>query len=180
MPETGTGFGPIVIAIVRSSWEVLLLRSGPQVFPRSHVVLYGAMLAYLGCDAFVDWVQGYDLISVALQSVLETCMWVVAYTVLLAVKAALPRLDQTLTAWFGASTLIILIFLPIAIAGRFLTAPVAQIPILLLELLLLAWTMLVMAHLLRHALRIDLAFGFVIGAVFVWADQQILSTTFAQ
>lgn len=178
MPETGSGFGPIVIAIVRSSWEVLLLRSGPQAFPRSRLALYGLMSAYFVVDLLLAGVQGYDAVSVVLQSVLDTGIWVVGYALLLGLKAALPRLDQTLSAWYGASTLLMLVSLPLALAERLLRGADAQLPILVLELALLGWSMMVVANLLRHAIRVDLVFGFVIGFVFVLADQTVLYVNF--
>jgi len=180
MPETGTGFGPIVIAIVRSSWEVLLLRSGPQALPRSRLALYGLMSAYLAVDLLLAAVQGYDAVSVVLQSLLDTGIWVVGYAVLLGLKAALPRLDQTLSAWYGASTLLMLVSLPLAFAERLPWGPEAQLPIFILELTLLGWSMMVVANLLRHAIRVDLVSGFVIGFAFVAADQTILYLNFSR
>ena len=45
-------------AIVRTCWEICLLRQGPQIFPRSRSLFAVMLMAYLAVDAILFAVQG--------------------------------------------------------------------------------------------------------------------------
>jgi hypothetical protein len=167
-----------VKAIARACWEIFLLRSGPQAFPRSWLLLGMLALAYFITDAMLALVQGYGTLPLLLQTSFDTGLQVVIFAVLLATKSVLPRLVQTLSAWYGAASLMNILSLPVAVADRLLPEHAAQVYLALPFLLLLAWTMMVMAHVLRHALGIGLAFGLIIAAVCTLANQVILQSLF--
>jgi len=167
-----------VKAIARACWQIFLLRSGPQAFPRSWFLLAIAALAYFLTDAVLALAQGFAALPLLLQSSLDTGFQVLIFAVLLAAKAVLPRLVQTLSAWYGAGSIINILSLPLAVADRLLPEHAAQIYLALPFLLLVAWTMMVMAHVLRHALGIGLAFGLIIAAVCVLANQVVLQALF--
>ncbi len=165
-------------AIARACWEIFLLRSGPQAFPRSWLLLAMLALVYFITDAVQALVEGFRMLPLLAQTTFDTGLQVVIFVVLLATKSMLPRLNQSLSAWFGAASLINLLFLPVDVADRFLPEQYSQIYLALPFMLLVAWTMMVLAHVLRHALGIGLAFALIIAAVCVLANQVVLQALF--
>jgi hypothetical protein len=91
-----------------------------------------------------------------LQSAFDTGLWSLFYGLILGVWSLLPRLPQTLTAWFGAGVLFNLAWLPLDAATRYVKDPDVQAWLTVPVVLLIVWAMMVMAYLLRHALRASL------------------------
>jgi|GEM_PF-5618675 len=156
MPETIDGVRRGMKAVLRSSVDVLLLRAGPQAFPRSRLLLLSMLLAYFLTDVLDAWIEGYRAAPMMLQSVVDTGLWVSFYVLLLSGWSVLPRLPQTLTAWFSAGVIFNFLWVPVDGAVRFLASPDAQGWLTLPVLLLVVWSMMVMAYLLRHTLRVGL------------------------
>lgn len=157
-------------AVFLSCLDVLLLRAGPQAFPRSKVLLAVSLLAYLLTDALVDWLQGYAAVPMVLSSVFDGGFWLLAYALILGGWSLLTRLEQTLSAWFGAGVLFNLIDLPLAGIGRVTNNPDVQAWLFVPEFLLALWSMAVMASLLRDALRSHYVLSVVIAATAVTTD----------
>ncbi|MGE5624596.1 MAG: hypothetical protein ACM3ZT_03510 [Bacillota bacterium] len=152
-------------AVLLSFLDVFLLRAGPQAFPRSRVLLTVCLLAYLLTDVVVDWLQGYSAVPMVLGSVFDCGYWLLAFTLTLGAWSVLPRLEQTLSAWFGAGLLFNIIDLPLAGIARLFPNPDVQAWLNLPVFLLILWSMAVMAHLLHDALRSHYALAVVVAAV---------------
>ena len=170
MHQTTGGVLRRVKAVLLSCLDVMLLRVGPQVFPRSRVLVAVSLLAYLLTDALVNWVQGYSALPMVLQSVFDCGYWLLVFTLILGGWSVLPRLEQALSAWFGAGVLFNLIDLPLAGIDRAANDPNVQAWLFVPEFLLALWSMAVMANLLRHALRAHYFFSVIIAATAVTID----------
>ncbi|HLW74405.1 MAG TPA: hypothetical protein VKT74_04990, partial [Gammaproteobacteria bacterium] len=64
-----------VKAVFLSCLDVMLLRVGPQVFPRSRILLAVALLAYLLSDVLVNWVQGFSAVPMLLETLFDAGYW---------------------------------------------------------------------------------------------------------
>lgn len=165
-------------AIARACWEIFLLRSGPQLFPRSWALLGVISSVYLFTDAVSFAVQGASGVDVLLETAFDFCLQVLFFTALLAAKFVLPRLNQTLAAWLGAGVILNLLSLPPALGLRFTTATWAVDLLSIPLYLIVGWGMAVMTKLLRHALDIGFAFGLFIAAVYTFVSLVIFAGLF--
>lgn len=147
------GSGRKLKAVLLSCVDVFLLRVGPQAFPRSRVLLFVLTLMYLLTDVLGDWVQGLSAVPMVLDSGFDTAYWLLVFALILGAWSVLPRVEQTLIAWFGVGVLFNLIDLPFDVAARFFTREDVRIALSVLAIPVILWPMVVIANLLHHALR---------------------------
>ena len=144
----------------------------------------------LAAFLFTDWLTFLVQDVAGLRSLVETafdCSLQLAYlSMVLAARFVLPRLNQVLTAWLGAGIFLNLLAVPVNAAGTLFTSDAAQRLVFIPEMMLVAWTMAVMAHILSHSmefkpvlgLNLGLAYGLVIGGVYVIVDTLVSSALF--
>jgi hypothetical protein len=163
-------------AAVKTWCELMFFRSAPRALPRSWALLALAAAAYFVTDLLADFTQGFRSEPLFLQTVFETGLQALFFGALLGVKWLLPRFNQALGAWYGAGAIFNLLLLPLALLAPKLPAdsPILLVP----ELLILAWSVAVLAHILRPALDIGPAFALVIAAVCLLVDQVVLGSLF--
>lgn len=165
-------------AIARACWDVFLLRSGPQTFPRSWTLLGLISAVYLLSDALLFLAQGVTGTGVVLQTVFDFGLQVAFFALVLAAKFLTSRLRQALTAWLGAGVILNLISMPPALALLFIHADWAQNLLLIPVYAIIAWSIAVMTQVLRHALDIGLIFGLIIAAVYTFVSLVIFQGLF--
>lgn len=154
-------------AVFLSSLGVLFLRCGPQVFPRSRLLFLLVLAPYFLTDMLDDWLQGYSLTPNLLDSFFDTGSWLLLIALLLGIRSVLPRLLQTLTAWYGAGVLLNFVSLPVLAATKVFTGSDAQQWLGLAGILLAVWSIMVLANLLYHALRTGYAIALVLAVICV-------------
>src|SRR5690606_2097858 len=102
-----------MLALVRSYYELLLMRLPPQAFPASNV-LFALSLAVFFVVAFLHhWIVAADLalaLARALVSVANICA---GSAVILFIARRQPRWLQTTTALLGGAALLGLMLLPV-------------------------------------------------------------------
>lgn len=163
-------------AVLRTWRELLLFRSAPRALPKSWTLLASAAAVYLFTDALADFAQGFRSEPLLLQSVFDTGLQALFFGALLGVKWLLPRFNQALSAWYGVGAILNLLLLPLALLALKLPAdsPFLLVP----ELLLLAWSVAVLAHILRPALDIGPASALVIAAACMVINLVVLGALF--
>src|SRR5487761_623844 len=129
----------IMKAIVRTCWEICLLRQGPQVFPRSWLLFAVMLAAYLVMDAVL---AAFLALALGLWQKLE-------------------RLNQTAIALFGTGTLIMIAAVPVSLAATLPHPASMQYVAEVLIYGILAWSILVTGHVMRHALDSKLFIGII-------------------
>jgi hypothetical protein len=117
-------------------------------------------------------VLGYFLVNVVVSAVLPPALpgdWLthlavdigftlVWYFALLYLAGKPERYNQTATATFGYQAVLAPLWLAaVWLVGRFAESPALQLPVTLMVMLLLVWTVVVAAHILRSALEWTLA-----------------------
>lgn len=156
-----------MVILLQAFWRILMLRESPQTMPYSHfllgIVLGLHLLAGIGMGA-IDLPIDEAIISAAMATLLA----VVATSLLLSLFRHGNRMVQTVTALAGCDLIISLVALPIYYWLAHVDKANADIPALLL-LLLLGWNVAVTAHIWRHALGVTkiLGFLFAIGYVII-------------
>jgi hypothetical protein len=148
--------------------NLMRLRSGPQDLPAHRGLLIGLVVLYLAQGFLAGSVIGEPdagprtLVAIALQFA--------AIVVLLNLRGLRDRATQTLTAMAGTGFLFGL--LSVALLSRIDTAN-PQPNLALLYLLLFIWSLLVDAHIYRHALSLGMSGG-VLTAVLIFAANFVL------
>lgn len=156
--------------------QICLLRRGPQDLPTSSILLGIALTAHmLMAVLFVAAYEG--VVKAFLSGALDTVILAALTGCLLYTQRRSARFVQTLTALAGTGAIITLVTLPIS--GWFLgTGPESReggLAILLL-LMVTAWSVAVVGHILRHALSAPYFVGLVLAIVFLAVSIFVLRT----
>jgi hypothetical protein len=155
-------------AIVRTCWEICLLRQGPQVFPRSWFLFAVMLAAYMLVDAMLFIAQGVRGFAIAYETLFDCALLVTFFAFVLIVWKKLERFNQTAVALFGSGALISIIAVPLSLAATLPGSASVQELAQLLTFGILAWLILVTGHVIRHALDTGLFIGIITaGAYFV-------------
>ena len=141
----------------RSWLGICLLRRSPQDDPRSYTGLTLALLLYAVTDILVAG-GGSGWWAALGMTAIDVLVMVLLTAALLSLSGKSVRLMQTLTALAGAGGLLGLLALPAVRQSASYTTD-DQLPTLLVVfwLVLMVWSIVVRAHIYRHALSINYA-----------------------
>ena len=165
-------------AIVRTCWEICLLKRGPQVFPRSPALLAVMLCIYVLMDMVQSLAQKTHGPSMLLQAALDTALFAVFCVLVLSARGLRGRFNQTFVALLGTSILIMMVQTPFILvsvhSGTAVPAYVASWAVVLL----MAWGVIVIGHILRHAVNMPFMAGILVACLYVIANQLIFSGLF--
>ncbi len=141
------------LTVVRAFARLCALRIGPQDIPRSSALLLLTTLVNLSLSTLINRIQ-LDFGSALLVAVLEMSVLLGLTSALLFYVSHTARAVQTLTALMGSG----------AVVGAVVYLILTLVPQLpeILRLAIFAWNLIIMAHILRHALAVHFAIGFLI------------------
>lgn len=165
-------------AIVRTCWQICLLRQGPQVFPRSWMLFVILLLVYMAADVVLFVAQGLRGRGLLPELLLDTALLLAFFALVLAIWQKLERFNQTLSALLGTSTIIMLVAVPLSLLATLLPASAGTQVVGVLLWVVLAWNVLVTGHILRHALHTWLTLGIVIAGTYVVLNLVMFSVLF--
>lgn len=151
--------------LINAFWGMCILRVAPQDVPRSTVLLALATALNLLLSVLINQLQ-LDLGAAMLVAIVELVVLFGLTATLLFYRRSSPRLTQTMTALMGTGAIIGALVL-------LLLWSFPQIP-QLLRLAIFLWNLLIMAHILRHALDVHLAVGFLIAIGYAVALVQLI------
>jgi hypothetical protein len=159
--------------------DLCLLRRNPQDLPAS-AALFGLVLAVALLGGLLLSVSaGASLVAGLGQTLLDLLLMLGALHLVLKALNKRARYLQTATALVGADAVIgFVALLPVSLARPAVDGAEPSGGVLLAGLLflaLLAWSVLVVGHILRHALDLTLAQGVVIAIAFDVASFVVIS-----
>ena len=164
--------------LILSWFYICLLRAGPQDIPASRELLGLAMASYT-LVSFLLSLPAYPLAVAGQLALLDAVLLIVFASTALYLRGKMARLTQTLTALSGTGTLLGLFALPVI---QLLSSGLeAGQPVLLagmLWLLLFGWSLIVVAHIMRHALSVNLPVAIVIAMLYTLVAMQVMNTLF--
>lgn len=165
-------------ALVDPFIQICLLRRGPQDLPTSGILLAIALVAHT-LMAILFFAVYESVVKAVLSGTLDTVLMAVLTAFVLYAQRKNARLVQTLTALAGTGALITFVSLPIS--GWFHGAD-AQTEgnafAILLLLMLVAWSLAVAGHILRHALSAPYFVGLVLAVAFYWISITVFRALF--
>lgn len=154
-----------LLTISRAYWGLCTLRNGPQDLPHSPSLFAVTAATNLVISVLINQLS-LEFGQAVLIAGIEFAV-LLSLTALLLVLFRFPgRLVQTLTALMGSGALIGFVVLV-----AFTILP--EIPVMM-RLGIFVWNLVVMAHILRHALVIHIAAGFVIALGYAMVLMQIV------
>jgi hypothetical protein len=160
--------------------DICLLRAGPQDLPVSRVLLGLTLAGYLLVSTLLSlpWYPGFTSLQIA---VTDLALLIIFAGSVLYMTGNMARINQTLTALAGTGALLGLLALPLvqSLHRAQDTEPVS-LPVLMFWLLLMGWNLLVVAHIIRHALSVILPIAVVIAVLYTLVAMQLISALFPQ
>jgi len=151
--------------LIELFWEICLLRKAPQDIPYSRELFFLLLLAgFLVNNVYLTLsLPEPDIGSVLLVVCIHTVFFLGSLSVLMLVMGYRVRIIQTLSSLLGTDVIISLLAMPVLLAISYVPQLAGYFGLILL--LLIIWSLVIMAHILRHALSVNflLAGLFVIG-----------------
>lgn len=158
--------------------DICRLRIGPQDLPTSTTLLAGALLTYL-LLAIVLSVLQMSVIKALLAAGVDTLLFAALSYFLLWARMLANRWVQTCTALAGSGVVLQLMALPFMIWQTRLgpESSMAIVPTALM-MALLFWNLVVVGHILRHALSTNMGVGAVLATVYMYISLKIIGILF--
>ncbi|HHQ40904.1 MAG TPA: hypothetical protein ENK20_01260 [Chromatiales bacterium] len=167
--------------VLRRLVDVVLLRAGPQALPASRTLAAGCVTAYVAVGVAVLGARMGPAKALA-EGILDAAMLAAFAWGLLRLRGWPNRFLQTYTALTGTGALLgLLAWAPMAAAWRAEQLG-GEVPAVLGVALLglVAWTLLVIAHILRHALELPLLATTAMALAYVLFSWWVLALVFPQ
>jgi hypothetical protein len=173
-----TDFKVRMSRLIRLWFEICLLRAGPQDLPYSRELLGLAMAGYI-MVSFLLSLPAYSTLVAALLALVDSALLVVFAATALYAWGKLARLNQTLTALSGTGMLLGLFALPVLQLLSPDQPAVEPSPLGgLLWLVMFGWNLVVVAHIMRHALSAGFLVAAGIAILYTLLAMQIIDALF--
>jgi hypothetical protein len=164
-----------VIHLLKMFWDICALKAAPQDLPASSFLLGVSLVAYFVTGAAVAALQ-WPLSQAVLAAFLDTTFLTVLTRVLLWARMLSGRFVQTLTAMAGSGAVMTVIALPLVLWQTLVGVTDANAPTLPSWLLMIwmVWNIVVVGHILRHALSAVLAVGIGLAAIYAYITFELM------
>jgi hypothetical protein len=159
--------------------ELCLLRRAPQDLPASPTLLKALVLVYLAVGVLVGTATGEGAGVALLQTLVDAALLLGLLYAGLRWLGRLPRLLQAGSALLGSSALLsLLVLVPLGMASGGEDSELTGVAALLF-LALLAWSIVVTGHILRHTLDLALVQGALIAVAYNLLAYSLLGALFS-
>lgn len=170
----------MVYQILNRFFDICLLRLGPQDLPASQRLLQYALVA----NVVVSVVGTAPLTGVG-TAIAQTLFGVLLFALLLHVALGWRRLRarfvQTFTAVMGCEALFGVVIFPLVLwMVRAQQADASTQTPLLLWLVIAIWYVVVLAHILRHAMSLTFALGMVFSMIYIALSWNLSALVFGE
>lgn len=137
------------------------------MFPQSWILFAILLLVYMAVDVVEFVAQGLRGWVLLPELLLDTGMLLAFFALVLVIWQKFERFNQTLSALLGSGSIIMLVAVPVSLAATLLPAHSTLVTAAGLLLYgILAWSVLVMGHILRHTLNTWLTLGIFIAGTY--------------
>jgi hypothetical protein len=170
-------------AILRSFVSICLLRMGPQDLPAAPALLVIAIFLYMATGMIVA-AQHMSMAGAIGLATLDTALFGFMLFLLLWIQQKLERFQQTFTALLGTGALLELVAVPLLMwqqHGIDISAETLTTGAIIASLLLwvwLFWSLLVIGHIIRHAIDTILPIGVLLGVLYMFVTFSVTRSLF--
>lgn len=152
-----------------------MLRLGPQVIPRSRELFLVVFTVYYLCNLVVASFSIPSLSTAFMTALLDVVFLLGMIYLLLKIVNYPGRWLQTVTACSGTGIIINLCAILLLLFSQHASANSSLEAVLsLLFLLLVGWSIIIMAHILRHAMEVSMGIGIIISVGMVWLSAMLV------
>jgi hypothetical protein len=167
-------------ALIHYFIELCLLRKGPQDLPASATLLQVLALIYLAVGVLVGSATGQGPAVALVQTLVDLGLLLGLLYVGLYWLGRLPRLAQSGSALVGSGALLsLLVLVPLGMATGGEDSQMTGVAAVLF-LALLAWSVVVTGHILRHTLDLTLVQGALIAVAYNLLAYSLLGALFTE
>ena len=157
--------------------DICLLRAPPQTIPKSTLLQALTLLTYVVANGFLaaEELPGWKAVLAAgvdallLVALAQTVLWV---------RNTPERVTQTVTALAGTGTLLTLIAMPVLAALQH--GDQANVIQALAWIALVFWSIIVVGHIIRHAMSVHFLWGMAISAGYWYISYNVMYILFLQ
>ncbi len=154
--------------------DICLGTKGPEDLPSSRFLLGLVFVVNAVIGVIVFWIE--TTLSKGILEVLLSLAWLIGFTyAVLMVSGKSGRFQQTLCALLGTDIVISLIALPLLIWMQ--SAGDTPLPYYFI-IGLMCWSMIIVGHILRHALSATYGFGLGLALLYVLGSYQLMAYFF--
>ncbi len=173
-------YAAFMITLIRFFFDIATLRANPQDLAASSFMMMATTAAYCFLSFTISLIE-LSFLKAAVSALVDTGLLVALAVISLWIADSLERRIQTITALAGAGALLQLIAWPILFwLSR--SAEATDNALLFIPrwglLLLVIWNVLVIAHILRHALSVALPITFGISVLYIYFSIRIANMIF--
>ena len=151
-------------------FDICRLVKGPQDIPESKNLLFLCLLLY-GVISIVLAALSQEIDKAVLSGLIEVALIMLFSQALLQIRGKTSRWTQTVTSLAGTGIIISLIALPlyllIGVDGSN-EGTSSQVYGLIMLATLACWNIIIMAHILRHALDVHMGTSVVLSLLYIW------------
>jgi hypothetical protein len=166
-------------ALIHYFVELCLLRRAPQDLPASVGLVQLLTLVYLGVGVLVGAATGQGFWEALAQTLVDAGLLLGLLYVGLKWLGRRPRFEQSASALLGSGALLnVLVLVPLGLASRGGDSELTGLAAILF-LALLAWSLVVTGHILRHTLELPLVQGALIAVGYNLLAYSLLGALFA-
>jgi len=153
--------------ILGEFFSLCLLHRKPQDLPASGMLLALTLASYTALNVILA-LDRITVVKAMEAGILESLLVTIITFVILGLSHLVNRWMQTLTALAGTGCIMSLLALPIYYGSSYAGSDALLRTILLLSYLgLLIWNIVVMAHILRHALDTSFVSGIIFAMIYI-------------
>ena len=168
-----------VMQLIKVFWDICILKAAPQDLPASNFLLALTLSAYFATGVLVASFQ-WSITEAILAALLDTVLLSILSGAVLWARQLSARYLQTLTALTGSGAVMAIVAVPLVMWQSLVGAADGNVPTLPSWLLLIwtVWNVVVVGHILRHALSTLFALGLGLAAVYAYITFQLMKILF--
>lgn len=160
--------------LLSSFFEICLLRRNPQDMPASRFLLLASLSALMILGLALSLVS-LPLKDAVISTALNLAVLIIITQLVLILYKKHARYTQTLTAMAGTGIVISVFAIPVIVMLEYSRQnEINPAPVAVLWLLLMSWEVVVMAHILRHALSCHIVLALMLAVLYPWAYFQLV------
>ena len=166
--------------LLKAFFDICLLRKGPQDLPKSSILLSLCLILYTVLDVLLT-VQTRPFTDALLVSLVDVGFLLVVTFLILSQHQHLDRMRQTITALFGTGLILGIFIFPLVYGGvqNQYESWLQQI-IVLSFLIMVIWNVVVLAHIVRHAISTSMGIGIMIAILYIWMSSLLITMLFPE
>lgn len=166
-----------MIKVIQRLFQICLFKASPADIPASSILVNFSIVSYFIVGVLVSHIDHNWTISLV-ASLADSLMLIITTKILLSIRGLPYRFEQTVTTMAGTGALIGMISWPVFLLFR-QVEPHSQITsiVLLLVLIVIFWSLFVVAHIFRYALDIRPGLAAVITTVYTIASLIVVGLT---